>query len=383
MMKKLMEASSIHGIRITPQAPSVTHLLFVDDSISFTKAKIGEARQVQKVLRDYESASGQMINLEKTTISFSNGTRGTTRQAIVELLGVTEVQVQDKYLGLPTVVSYSKRAITETIRDKISKKLQGWRGMLPSKAGREVLIKVVARSIPTYAMSVFKIPGNFCSELRSLVSHFWWGAAGGQRKFSWIARIQGHDDSCPICHAAAETDIHLLRDCGWVGWVWGGLGLEVDRELDRNSVREWVEREWKEWGEEEHIVFLTGCWAIWEARNKWVFEGRQMRPEVVSRRVNDLIREMQETGVENEAINVDSLNSTGWTRPNEGWLKEAKLREARPVIVEGDNLRVMEDLKKKKTVGRSNLHLIHDEILVLCNSFDSVDFSFVRRSSNF
>ncbi|KAK9666515.1 hypothetical protein RND81_14G190200 [Saponaria officinalis] len=80
-----------------------------------------------------------------------------------------------------------KKAISKTIRDKISKKIQGWRGMLLSKAGREVLIKAVAQSIPTYTMSVFKLPGNFSNELRSLVSSFWWGSEGGKRKIPWIA----------------------------------------------------------------------------------------------------------------------------------------------------------------------------------------------------
>ncbi|XP_074301323.1 putative mitochondrial protein AtMg00310 [Silene latifolia] len=97
------------------------------------------------------------------------------------------VENQDKYLGLPTMVSHSKKVISSVVRDKISKKLQGWRGMLLFKAGREVLIKAVAQSIPTYAMSVFKLPVNFCDELRSLVSSFWWGSEGGKRKIPWIA----------------------------------------------------------------------------------------------------------------------------------------------------------------------------------------------------
>ncbi|XP_074271826.1 uncharacterized protein LOC141595760 [Silene latifolia] len=67
------------------------------------------------------------------------------------------------------------------IRDKISKKLQCWRGMLLSKAGKEVLIKVIAQSISNYAMSVFKLPDNFRDDLRSLVSKYWWGSKNGKQ----------------------------------------------------------------------------------------------------------------------------------------------------------------------------------------------------------
>ncbi|XP_056686879.1 uncharacterized mitochondrial protein AtMg00310-like [Spinacia oleracea] len=59
--------------------------------------------------------------------------------------------------------------------------------MVLSKAGREIMIKAVAQSLPTYAMSVFKFPSSFCDEMRSLVSQFWWGQKQGERKIHWIA----------------------------------------------------------------------------------------------------------------------------------------------------------------------------------------------------
>ncbi|XP_074300978.1 putative mitochondrial protein AtMg00310 [Silene latifolia] len=36
-------------------------------------------------------------------------------------------------------------------------------------------------------MSVFKLPSNFCNELRSLVSGFWWGSERGKRNIPWVA----------------------------------------------------------------------------------------------------------------------------------------------------------------------------------------------------
>ncbi|XP_074284231.1 putative mitochondrial protein AtMg00310 [Silene latifolia] len=36
-------------------------------------------------------------------------------------------------------------------------------------------------------MSVFKLPANFCDELRSIVSRFWWGTTNGRGKIPWIA----------------------------------------------------------------------------------------------------------------------------------------------------------------------------------------------------
>lgn len=50
------------------------------------------------------------------------------------------------------------------------------------KVGKEVMTKAVAQSLPTYAMSVFKIPSSFYEEIYSLISQFWWGQENGERK---------------------------------------------------------------------------------------------------------------------------------------------------------------------------------------------------------
>ncbi|XP_074315698.1 putative mitochondrial protein AtMg00310 [Silene latifolia] len=154
------------------------------------RANEAEVRKVKEILTSYESVSGQLVNYKKTTVSFSKCTPEGRRNQIANWLGVPAVEEHDKYLGLPTVVGHSKEVVARVIRDKLCRKLQGWKGMLLSKAGREVLIKAVAQSIPTYAMSVFRLPINFYDELRALVSRFWWGSDGGKKKIPWIAWSQ-------------------------------------------------------------------------------------------------------------------------------------------------------------------------------------------------
>ena len=54
-----------------------------------------------------------------------------------------------------------------------------------SRAGKEVLIKAVAQSIPTYTMEVFFLPAKLCDELDVLCARFWWGQAGDEWKIHW------------------------------------------------------------------------------------------------------------------------------------------------------------------------------------------------------
>ena len=54
-----------------------------------------------------------------------------------------------------------------------------------SKAGKEILIKAMAQSIPTYTMSVFQLPLKLCDELDALCVKFWWGQVGSEQKIHW------------------------------------------------------------------------------------------------------------------------------------------------------------------------------------------------------
>ena len=52
--------------------------------------------------------------------------------------------------------------------------------MMLSRAGKEVLIKVVAQSITSYTMGMFQLPLKLCDELNSMCAKFWWGQVIGR-----------------------------------------------------------------------------------------------------------------------------------------------------------------------------------------------------------
>jgi hypothetical protein len=54
-------------------------------------------------------------------------------------------------------------------------RIDGWRGKTLSQASRLVLLKSVAATIPSYAMSTFLLPTNLCSILDRCLKNFWWG----------------------------------------------------------------------------------------------------------------------------------------------------------------------------------------------------------------
>lgn len=55
------------------------------------------------------------------------------------------IQHHEKYLGLPPLVGRGKKKAFKCIKEQVGKKIAGWKGNMLSNAGREILIKAVAK----------------------------------------------------------------------------------------------------------------------------------------------------------------------------------------------------------------------------------------------
>ncbi|RYQ85222.1 hypothetical protein Ahy_B10g104723 isoform B [Arachis hypogaea] len=76
------------GVRLAPTALSITHLLFADSCIIFLGAKEEKIFQHIQILNNYTIVSGQMINLEKSGITFGNQISIQIRVNIEEILTI-------------------------------------------------------------------------------------------------------------------------------------------------------------------------------------------------------------------------------------------------------------------------------------------------------
>ncbi|GAU16215.1 hypothetical protein TSUD_298470 [Trifolium subterraneum] len=176
----------IHGVKVAPRAPEITHLFFADDSIMFCRATIKETEHMKMLLSTYQQASGQLVNYQKSELIFSKRVDHSTKLAIHQILPMHMVDHFSKYLGQPTFIGRSKNHAFSFIQDKVWKKLKGWKEKNLSFAGRGTLIKAVAQAIPTYLMSSFLLPKGLCNFLDQMTSKFWWGSNVDRRKIHWV-----------------------------------------------------------------------------------------------------------------------------------------------------------------------------------------------------
>lgn len=101
----------IVSVKVVRQAPPVSHLLFADDSILFSRANQDEVNKIKEIISIYEAASGERINMGKSELSTSDNLTAIRREELGRELGARQVIQYSKYLGLPTILGRGKKAI--------------------------------------------------------------------------------------------------------------------------------------------------------------------------------------------------------------------------------------------------------------------------------
>ncbi|XP_058746447.1 uncharacterized protein LOC131619359 [Vicia villosa] len=151
-------------------------------------ATIAEVSNLMVILNTYAEATGQVINLAKSEVFFSRNLSVSAQEDLANVMGVRRVLGTGTYLGLPSMIGRSKKAVFSFIKDRIWKRINSWSGRYLSKAGKEVMIKSVLQSIPSYIMSVYLIPDGVVNDIEKMINSFWWGGGSQNNKgIRWLA----------------------------------------------------------------------------------------------------------------------------------------------------------------------------------------------------
>ncbi|GMP23993.1 hypothetical protein CsSME_00001406 [Camellia sinensis var. sinensis] len=194
---------------------NVSHLQFADDTLFLCKADWAEIEAMKRVLRCFEIVSGLRINFHKSVVC-GVGVDDELVKEFVAKLNCLGQKLPLKYLGLPLGANPSRRQTWQPVIDKVKLKLAGWKRRLLSFAGRLVLIKSVLSKLPTYYMSLFKIPESVAKDINRLQAAFLWGDTELRRKVH-LVDLCGRKNSllCSEC-CMVGVQLELLHCCDWL-----------------------------------------------------------------------------------------------------------------------------------------------------------------------
>lgn len=187
LCKKAQLRGDVVGVKVARNSPAINHLIFADDTMFFSRTDPRSCDTLVAILRRYEEASGQFINLDKSTITFSAKTPGITKRQVREQLQIRGEGGMGRYLGLPENFSRKKRDIFASLVDRIRQRAHSWTTRYLSGAGKLILLKSVLSAMPTYTMSCFKLPLSLCKQIQSILTRFWWDASPEVKKICWVS----------------------------------------------------------------------------------------------------------------------------------------------------------------------------------------------------
>ena len=138
---------------------------------------------------------------------------------MAEVLGCGVADLPFTYLGVPVGCNMSRVTAWHSVVEKFKSTLSHWKARTFSVGGRLLLLKAVLGNLPTYYLSIYKIPVTVEKSLEALRRNFFLGGDLDERKMSWVAWRK--------CLAKKEL---------------GGLGIGSIYALNRALLFKWVWR---------------------------------------------------------------------------------------------------------------------------------------------
>lgn len=111
----------LHGCKVANGAPSISHILFVEDSYLYCKATTTKTSRVCQLSHTFKAARGQQVNRQKSSIFFSKNTDEVTRTEVCNQKRINEAAEHIMYLGLPNTMRRNKIAVLGYLKDKIGR----------------------------------------------------------------------------------------------------------------------------------------------------------------------------------------------------------------------------------------------------------------------
>lgn len=136
LSRMLNEASQDSKFKLHPgcRKLKLTHLMFADDLMTFSKAEVSTLSQILNILDWFHKTAGLQANMSKSQMVIG-GCNEELYQACMKEVGLTESTFPLKYLGVPITSSRLSKLNCRDLVDKMKARIQIWTSRHFSYAG--------------------------------------------------------------------------------------------------------------------------------------------------------------------------------------------------------------------------------------------------------
>ncbi|XP_028554179.1 uncharacterized protein LOC114580518 [Dendrobium catenatum] len=174
------------GIKIFPDGPPISHLLYADDVIMFSKANRKEVLGVKKIHNNFCEWTGKKINYSKSIILFRKHVDRRRKRSLSKIMGFKYVK-EFLYLGVKMALRRLKREDFKFIIDKALKKLNQWGSKSLSMPGKLTLVNSVLLDLPIYHSAHSLVPKKLLADLDKICEDFIWNKKNGSKGLHYMS----------------------------------------------------------------------------------------------------------------------------------------------------------------------------------------------------
>jgi len=151
----------------------ISHLMFANYLIVFSKATIGAAANLKHFLQHFRDFIGLGVNWLKSAIFYAN-CHEEDQTAISSILAIQRGTHPIRYLGVPLSSKRLNFNDCQSLLAKVQQRLSGWKAKVISYASRLELIKSTLSSFHLFWATVFLLPQLVLHALDRQIRDFFW-----------------------------------------------------------------------------------------------------------------------------------------------------------------------------------------------------------------
>ncbi|XP_074302920.1 uncharacterized protein LOC141637255 [Silene latifolia] len=203
------------GLKISRYAPTFSHLFYADDAVLCFKATPESFEVLRDLFKEFESASGQMINLNKSFIKFSPNAPTDFKSHLRSILKMKSSSSFGTYLGVTVDIPRNRSQVFHPIIDKLTTRITSWSSLHLSQPCKLLVISAILFASLNHLIAALPFPLGICRKIDSLIAAFWGAMIGNDILYiGSSARLYMHLKITGIACVATIFSLVWYLSCG-------------------------------------------------------------------------------------------------------------------------------------------------------------------------